>query len=220
MNKFFGKWFPLIPIRLLYDVLYDLNHIKKHVRVYPSDDKVFKAFSSCDYDNLKVVMIGQDPYPQPGVATGLLFANGLDTKVVSPSLEIIRESAIDYTKPHKEDIFFDITLESWAKQGVLLLNSALTVEENKPNSHTMLWREFMVTFIEHLSMTNTGLIFVLFGSTASTFEPYINKTQNYVFKYNHPAYYARLEQKADYDVFKKINEILKTNNNTIINWYE
>lgn len=193
----------------------------RNVNIWPEQGDTLKAFNICDYNDLKVVMIGQDPYPQRGVATGILFGNKEGTINLSPSLELIKENVIDYTKNHEGEIInFDITLESWAKQGILMLNSALSVEENKVGSHTMLWRSFISKLLSELSDKKSGIIYVLFGETARTFKPYINQELNYVFEYKHPAYYARIDMRTDYDVFDKINKILKTNNNLKIKWYE
>ena len=163
-------------------------------------------------------MVGQDPYPQKEIATGVAFANKEGTEILSPSLELIQECIIDPHKYHNK-VNFDITLESWAKQGVLLINSALTVEINKAGTHTMLWRPFISNLLYNISMRNSHVIFVLFGQTAQTFKPYIIGSSN-ILMYKHPAYFARLNQAFDCDAFDKINTILKNNNNFKINWYE
>jgi uracil-DNA glycosylase len=113
---------------------------------------------------------------------------------------------------------FDLSLESWARQGVLLLNSSLTVEINKPNSHTALWFPFMTEFLKNLSEI-TGMIYVLFGEQAKNLIPYIGP-DNLVLYYKHPAYFARLQVPMECDCFRKINESLTNYNNTKINWYE
>ena len=118
--------------------------------------------------DVKIVFLGQDPYPQKGVATGVLFGNKEGTTELSPSLEVIKEAAINYETPHPP-LKFDVTLESWAKQGILMINSALTCEMNKVGSHVMLWRPFMSKFLQNLSNSNTGLVYVLFGDQAQTF---------------------------------------------------
>jgi uracil-DNA glycosylase len=165
-------------------------------------------------------MLGQDPYPQQNIATGLLFGNKNNTKEseISPSLKIIKEAAMDYEISHYGDTF-DITLESWAKQGVLLFNSALTVEMNKVGSHTMLWRPFISTLIKNISNYNTAIIYVLFGKQAKTFKPYINKTFNYIIEVEHPAYFYRNKMRMPYNIFKDINVILENIYGESIQWY-
>lgn len=220
MEKYLKDWVKVIDKRVLMETLMRLKSVR-NVKIWPEQGDTLKAFNICDYNELKVAMIGQDPYPQRGVATGILFGNKEGTINLSPSLELIKENVIDYTKNHEGEIInFDITLESWAKQGILMLNSALSVEENNVGSHTMLWRSFISKLLLELSNKKSGIIYVLFGETARTFKPYINQELNYVFEYKHPAYYARIGKRTDYDVFDKINKILKTNNNLKIKWYE
>lgn len=160
------------------------------------------------------------PYPQKGVATGILFGNDADTieENWSPSLKIVRDAVIDLHRPHNL-ITFDPTLESWAKQGILMINSALTVEMNKVGSHTMLWRPFISKLLKNMSEVNTGIIYVLFGGTAKTFKPYIGKF-NDVLEVEHPAYFARIGRDMPSDVFYEINRLLKGRYNTTIEWYK
>ena len=166
--------------------------------------------------------MGQDPYPQKGVATGILFGNSKDVEEsnLSPSLQVIKEAVIDYTKPHNYPIYFDNSLESWAEQGILMINSALTVETNKIGSHTQLWRPFMSQFIKSLSNSHKGIIYVLFGEQAQTFEPYINKQGNYILKEKHPAFYARSHKLMPSLVFYEINSYLRNLYGEEIIWYD
>lgn len=207
----------MFDLPLLYKTLNSINT----ENICPQKSDVFKAFKLCTLDNCKAVFIGQDPYPQKGVATGVLFGNKADTKEsdLSPSLKVIKEAAIDFTKTHNYPIEFDNTLESWAKQGILMLNSALTVEINKIGSHTNLWRPFISKFLQTLSNRQTGIVYVLFGQQAQTFEPYISKQYNHIIKENHPAYYARLNKSMPSSLFNEVNEFLKKQYNQTIVWY-
>lgn len=209
------NWTKVINFNKLKVVINSLRKVNRNL-LCPHPDNIFKAFELCKYDDLKVVILGQDPYPQKGVATGIAFGNNNNED--SPSLNILKESCIDYTIPHNF-IIFDETLESWCKQGVLMLNSALTCELGKPGSHTMIWRPFIADFLKRLSNKESGVIYVLLGDTAKTFSPYINSKYNTVIKENHPSYYARLGKPMP-NIFKKINEILKSNYNLKIKWYE
>ena len=101
-----------------------------------------------------------------------------------------------------------------------MLNSALTCEMNRVGSHTMLWRPFISKLLQNLSKYTTGLVYVLFGEQAQTFEPYINKQANSVIKVHHPAYYARTKTKMPYWVFTEINKIVSFNYGTTIRWFE
>ncbi|MBO7444506.1 MAG: uracil-DNA glycosylase, partial [Methanobrevibacter sp.] len=181
---------------------------------------IFKAFQQCSLNNLRVVILGQDPYPQKDVATGIAFANSLDTpeKSYSPSLNILMESVIDFTVPHRR-IIFDQSLEKWEAQGVLMLNSARTCELGKPGSHALLWRPFINSFLSNLSMQYTAIVYVLMGSQAQSFE-YAIVRNNYVIKAKHPSYYARTKTRMPSDIWKQVNDILININGFGIQWYE
>lgn len=215
MTAQFNDWMKVINTSILFKVLNQINP----ENICPKKEDVFKAFTLCSLKDCKVVFLGQDPYPQKGVATGVLFGNSLDTEELSPSLQVIKEAAIDYTKPHNYPIEFDNSLESWAKQGILMINSALTVEVNKIGSHTALWRPFISNLLETLSNYQLGIVYVLFGQQAQTFKPYINPSGNYILKENHPAYYARTGTRMSSDIFKEVNKCLKKQYNEEIVWY-
>lgn len=211
-----NSWKRVINFPLLVDTLKKIPT----TNICPNKEDVFKAFYLCSLDKCKVVFLGQDPYPQKGVATGILFGNKEDTKEenLSPSLKVIKESAIDFSHIHNYPIEFDNTLESWAKQGILMLNSALTVETNKIGSHTQIWRPFIAQLLKKLS-NDGGIVFVLFGQQAQTFEPYINKNNNHIIKENHPAFYARSNKTMPSKVFYEVNNFLKELYNEEIIWY-
>jgi uracil-DNA glycosylase len=190
------------------------NHI-----ICPQLKDIFKCFRLCSLSNLRVVLIGQDPYPQKGVATGLAFANSPDTPEdsYSPSLEILRESVINYTIPHRR-VTFAPDLEKWEAQGVLLLNSALSCEVGRVGSHTLLWRPFIKSLLTNLSKYHTGLIYLLMGTQAQSLEPYINKQFNHVIHIRHPSWYARQRQRMPSDIWQEINTILIGQNGYGIEW--
>ncbi len=215
LNSIFNDWLKVINTLTLNQTLSKISTNN----ICPNKDNVFKAFQLCSLNDCRVIFLGQDPYPQKGVATGILFGNSKETKEndLSPSLKIIKEAAIDYTRPHNYPIFFDNTLECWAKQGILMLNSALTVEINKIGSHTQLWRPFISQFIKNLS-TYGNYLFVLFGKQAQTFEPYISKN-SHILKENHPAFYARSNKRMPSDIFYSINKYLKQEYGESIMWY-
>lgn len=158
------------------------------------------------------------PYPQKDIATGILFANKRETKNLSPSLQVIKEAIINPEISY--NTFFDPTLESWAKQGILMINSALTVEMNKIGSHIMLWRPFIANLLKRLSENETGIIYVLFGKQAQTFKPYINKQLNIVLEENHPAYFARIGKAMPYTIFEQISKLTKDKYGIPITWYQ
>lgn len=219
LEEYFGDWIRVINQKELNIVIDAMNRLYSSKKVCPAAENVFRAFDLCPYNELKVVFIGQDPYPQRDAATGILFGNKADVPEdeLSPSLKVVKEAAVNFEVPHNS-IIFDQTLESWARQGILMINSALTVEMNKVGSHTMLWRPFISSLLKNISETNPGLIYVLFGSQAGTFQPYI-KTGT-VIKVPHPAYNARTETKMNPKLFTDINRELKSKYGITIKWYQ
>lgn len=217
LNEYFRDWLRVIDKNKLMEVTSWLQR-QDLSRICPAYHDIYKAFTMTTLRDCKVIFIGQDPYPQKGVATGLAFANSADTVNLSPSLEVIKEACIDPTIPHGP-IEFDCTLESWAKQGVLLLNSSLTCELNKPNSHSLVWRGFTTKLLKNLSKETTGMIYVLMGKYAQSFEMWIDSRYNDIIKCGHPSYYARTETPMP-DVFSQVNELLKGKYGTTIEWYK
>lgn len=217
IEDYFGNWIKVIDKKCLKETMQKvIIEYNKH-ECTPKMNNIFKAFELCDYNNLCIVFLGQDPYPQKGVATGLAFGN--NTTILSPSLQVLKDAVINPQVPHGI-VQFDNTLESWAKQGILLLNSALTTECNKIGAHTLLWREFIIQLLQRLSSINTGIIYVLFGEQACSYKRYINEKYNYIFQVKHPAYYARTNTEMSSKLFDDINNILYKNNKFKIKWYE
>ncbi len=218
IEEYFGDWLKVLDKKSLIEVTNRVMALAKTKPICPDISNIFKAFEVCPYKDLKIVMLGQDPYPQKGVATGILFGNKTDVKELSPSLNIIKEAAINFEVPHSY-INFDPTLESWAKQGVLMINSALTVEMNRIGSHVMVWRTFISCLLKQLSQKEPGLIYVLFGKQAQTFEPYINKQFNTVIKIEHPAFFARTHTKMSYELFTDLSKLTEEKYGVPIQWY-
>lgn len=220
IEEYFGDWTKVLDKQETMKIIKWLKSINTS-SICPSIRNVFKAFELCSYNNCKAIFIGQDPYPQKNVATGILFGNNKNTleSKLSPSLEVIKEAAIDYEVPHGP-IIFDCTLESWAKQGILMINSALTCELNKVGSHVMMWRPFIVKFLKKMSLYNPGIIYVLFGKQAQTFTPYINAKFNHIIEVEHPAYFARTNTKMPKSLFNIISNLNKSINGTNFEWYQ
>ena len=155
------------------------------------------------------------------MATGVLFGNRkeVDEDNLSPSLNVVKEAAINFEVPHY-CITFDNSLESWSKQGILMINSALTVEMNRIGSHVMLWRPFIAKLLKNLSEYDTAIVYVLFGRQAQTFKPYINNRSNHIIGIEHPAYFARTNKKMPYHIWKDINKILYDLYGERIEWFK
>lgn len=219
IDEYFGDWMKVLDRTETMKIMGWLRNINQST-LCPNIKDVFKAFKLCPYNKCRVIFIGQDPYPQKDVAQGVLFGNASDTpeNKLSPSLQVIKESVINFEIPHNL-ITFDPTLESWAKQGILMINSALTTEIGKIGVHMMKWRPFMIAFLKQMSVLNPGIIYVLFGSKAQILELYINKN-NYVLKIEHPAYFARMKKKMPSDIWKFINRLLYDLYGERIEWFK
>ncbi len=223
IQEYFGDWCKVIDISEADAIVRKLLPFKQSV--CPDIKDIFKAFTLCTLHNLKVVIIGQDPYCdlQKGKprATGIAFANSKDTLQCnySPSLDVLKESVIDFSRPHGS-IIFDPSLEKWESQGVLLLNTALTCLIGKPGSHSLMWRPFIKSFLTNLSCYDSGIVYVLMGNEAQSFEPYINPKYNYIIKTKHPSWYARNHTRMPSSLWQEINNILTSLYGFGIEWYK
>jgi uracil-DNA glycosylase len=150
-------------------------------KIYPKKEDIFKAFTLCPLSKVRVVILGQDPYHN-GQATGLAF--GVAHKPIPPSLRIIHKELCNQFDHHQPIEEFDYTLEHWAKQGVLLLNTSLTVKEKNAASHAGLWDWFVLEVIKLIQRERRETIFVLWGKHAQKFKKYINIA---VLQSSHPA---------------------------------
>lgn len=185
--------------------------------VYPAYDKVFEAFNLTDFDKVKVVILGQDPYHGEGQAHGLSFSVPKSLSKLPPSLRNIYKE-IEADLGVKKD-FKNGDLSSWAKQGVFLLNSVLTVEENKPASHKNLgWENFTDKVIEVLSKNRKNLVFLLWGNYAKNKIGLIDKNKHLVLTANHPSPFSAHKGFFGCQHFSKTNEFLKSKNVQEIDW--
>lgn len=214
MKNYLDSWNRVIPVNTLSNILRKISKVND---LCPNADLVFEAFKYCDYNKLKVVIIGQDPYFQKDMATGIAFGN--NHFPISPSLRVLTEGCID---AHKDNgiIDFDYTLKSWAEQGVLLLNGALTCELNKPKSHLIIWRPFITKLLSNLSHHETNIVYVLLGDYAKTLKPYIDKEHNIIIEEKHPAFFARFNKNFPHKVFNDINYFVTLQYGTPIKWYQ
>lgn len=221
IEEYFDDWSKIVNTEEASRLAIKLQSSKQ--LICPKLCNIYRAFILCKFHDLRVVIIGQDPYPNyvngHPVATGIAFANSSDTleKDYSPSLKVLRDSFINFGMPH-ESINFDSSLESWERQGVLLLNTALSCIKDKIGSHTLMWRPFITSFLTNLSKAATGIVYVLMGSDAQSLNPYINDRFNYIIETKHPAYYARTHNQMP-NIWNKINQILIDQNGYGIKWY-
>ncbi len=153
--------------------------------IFPPAGAIFKAFDACPVDRLKVVILGQDPYPTRGHANGLCFSINPDVRPFAKSLiNIFKEIETDLGQP----IPPNGDLSRWAEQGVLLLNSILTVREGTPQSHQGKgWERFTDAVIQKISDENEGVVFMLWGGYARNKGKNIDRTKHVVLESGHPS---------------------------------
>lgn len=188
--------------------------------ICPAHADTFRAFRETPYSKLRCVFILQDPYPW--IKDGKFVADGMamscsNTNVCQPSLDYFydgMEDDLGEEVPHIPDLSY------LAQQGILLLNTSLTVELNKPTSHKGLWDEFMDYMIQEvINFYSYGLIYVSFGKNAHITAKAIMPFLHWGFEVEHPAAAARAERKWEHqNIFTKINKILRDCNNEQINW--
>jgi uracil-DNA glycosylase len=156
----------------------------KHSVCYPKGSQIFAAFDSCKFDNVKVVIIGQDPYHGAGQANGLCFSVN-DGVALPPSLmNIFKEVAVDLN----QTLPTSGNLERWAKQGVLLLNATLTVEHGKAGSHQgQGWETFTDAVIREVSLRKKHVVFLLWGNYAKSKGATIDTGKHLILTSGHPS---------------------------------
>lgn len=194
--------------------LFLLSENKYHT-VYPPENLIFAAFNHTPFSNVKVVIIGQDPYHGAGQANGLCFsvADGIKKP---PSL-------VNIFKEIQKDLGFDIpdsgNLENWARQGVLLLNSTLTVRAKNAGSHKKKgWEQFTDACIRKLSSENENLIFLLWGRFAQKKASLIDITKHHILTAPHPSPFSVHSGFFGCGHFSKTNELLQQMNKSTIQW--
>lgn len=186
-----------------------------HYTVYPPGRLIFNAFNQCPFDHVKVVLIGQDPYHEPGQAHGLCFSVN-DGVPFPPSLEnIFKEIHDDIGAP----IPTSGNLTRWAKQGVLLLNATLTVREHQAGSHQRQgWEEFTDSVIRILSANREHLVFILWGSYAQSKSSLIDGNRHYILRSAHPSPLSAYRGFFGNHHFSLANQYLRSNGIEEIQW--
>lgn len=184
--------------------------------VFPEKQNIFKAFSLTKLENLKVVILGQDPYHSFGQAQGLAFSTPKEIKNPPSMVNILKEISDDLGR---KSLCEDGDLTPWAKQGVLLLNTILTVEEGKPKSHHNLgWEIFTDNIIKYISDNCKDIVFILWGSPAIAKTKLINKSKHHILTSPHPSPLSSYRGFFGSKHFSKTNEILTNLKKEPINW--
>lgn len=192
-----------------------LNYEYQNFTIYPQPENVFNALNQVRYENVKVVIIGQDPYHEPNQAHGLCFSVEKDVAIPKSLQNIYKEIASDlgcYIPNHGN-------LTKWAQQGVLLLNSVLTVRRAQANSHKGKgWEQFVLAVIDLLSKREDPIVFILWGNNAKALSSKIDLSKHFVLSSAHPsplsAHYGFFGCKH----FSKTNELLTKLGKEPIDW--
>lgn len=183
--------------------------------VFPPGPFIFKALNECPFENVKVLILGQDPYHTPGVANGLAFSANPDKKI-PPSLQnIYKELKTDLgvEPPTNPD------LTKWAQQGVLLLNATLTVRKGEAGSHQGKgWEQFTDAVIKTVSDQKEHVVFILWGAFAQKKEGLIDSSKHFIIKSPHPSPFSAHTGFLGSKPFSKTNEYLKSNGLSEILW--
>ena len=218
MIKNLGDWNKYLDSEFNKDYFKDLERkvdcLYEEKIVYPKKEDIFNAFKLTGYENTKVVIFGQDPYHEKDQAMGLAFS--VPKTVKNPP------SLVNIFKEIKNELGICNTsgdLTSWAKQGVLLLNATLTVEEGKANSHSRLgWERFTDKVIEILNAKDSPVCFVLWGGNAIKKAKMINNPKHLVLTSPHPSPLSSYQGFFGNNHFIKINEFLTENGLNEINF--
>ncbi len=188
---------------------------KQKNTVYPPGSRIFAAFDLTPFENVKVVILGQDPYHGPGQAHGLCFSVPQGIAPPPSLVNIFKELGTDVgmSRPTHGN------LESWARQGVLLLNAILTVRANEASSHQKQgWEQFTDSVIKSLSAQRSGIVFLLWGNYAQAKEALIDTSKHFVLKTVHPSPLSANRGFLGCRHFSKTNEILVSQGLEPINW--
>lgn len=191
------------------------EYLNPAINVYPAGKNIFAAFNASPFDKTKVVIIGQDPYHGPGQANGLSFSVNPGIAMPPSLVNIFKEVTADTGAPFPENG----DLSRWAKQGVLLLNSSLTVREHQPKSHSGIgWEEFTDAVVDKLNKDKENVVFLLWGSDAIKKGAKIDRNRHLVLTSPHPSPLSAHKGFFGNHHFTKANEYLMQHGETPIIW--
>ncbi len=187
----------------------------KMYTIYPPKKEIFRSLNLTSFNDVKVVIIGQDPYHEQGQANGLAFSVHPHIPIPSSLMNIYKECHQDvgcYIPNHGD-------LTDWAKQGVLLLNNVLTVRAHQANSHRGLgWEQLTLNIIRYLNQREKPLVFILWGKNAQEKIPYIDTSRHLIIKSSHPSPYSANYGFFGSRPFSKTNEFLIKHHMEPIDW--
>ena len=181
---------------------------------YPSKENIFRAIQEVSPENVKVVIVGQDPYHEKGQANGFAFAVNKGVRTPPSLVNIFKEIKLEYG-----EMPTDTTLLEWAKQGVLLLNTTLTVSKGIANSHSEFgWRSITDSIMQILNNMPQHIVYLLWGNSAQQFKQVLNNPRQLVLSTSHPSPLSAHRGFLGCDHFKKANEYLEKCGLKWINW--
>ena len=184
-------------------------------QIYPKGNNIFLAFNLTPFDKVKVIILGQDPYHGSGQAHGLSFSVSLKTPTPPSLKNIYKEMGMDLGLPEPDHG----NLESWARQGVLMLNSCLTVEHGKAGSHANKgWEQFTDSVIGNLNVSRKNLVFILWGHKAQQKGAHIDPNRHLILKSAHPSPLSAFDGFFGSRPFSKTNDYLLRHNIEPIDW--
>lgn len=185
--------------------------------IYPKKEDLFRAFDLTPFDQIKVVILGQDPYHGEGQAHGLCFSVNKGVALPPSLFNMYKEieSSLGVKMPNHGD------LSNWAKQGVLLLNTVLTVEANRPLSHQNRgWETFTLEIIKAINQLDQPICFMLFGAHARSFKPYLTHPKHLILETSHPSPLSNYRGFSGSQVFLKCNQFLQNQGVQTIQWQD
>lgn len=180
--------------------------------VLPSKNLIFRAFSECAFQDVKVVIIGQDCYPTKGDAMGLCFSVPNGTRCPPSLRNIFKEIQSEYHVQRK-----DTDLSDWTKQGVLLLNTALTVREGAAGSHLKTWKDFTRDIVKYIAKNKSNVCYILWGEHAISFKQHMDEKCNCILTHSHPSPLSR-RPFVGCNHFKLCNEYLSSHGIMEVKW--
>lgn len=215
--KEYDLLYPKYSINNILNNCYNNNNI---INVFPKYENCFRCFNYFEFNETKVVILGQDPYHNDDQACGLAF--GIENNKIPPSLKnITKELKSSLNIEFKDN---DYSLEKWAKQGILLLNTGLTVEKNKPGSHIKIWNNFIKFIIDKLSKSTNSIVFLCWGAYAHKILQNINNPRHCLIVTSHPSPLSCNKKYKSYPSFNGskcficVNHILEENGLIKIEW--
>ncbi|MBL1144625.1 MAG: uracil-DNA glycosylase [Bacteroidetes bacterium] len=217
LNKLDTEWnnfFSNQKVSVLLSKVYQ-NLSQSDAIIYPESNAIFKCFEHCKFQNTRVVILGQDPYHGEDEANGLAFSVNEHVKI-PPSLRNIYKELVDDLNINRND---NGDLSNWAKQGVLLLNTVLTVEKDKANSHRKIgWENVTDSVIQELSERIDYLVFILWGKMAEQKIKLIDTKKHHIIKSAHPSPLSVYRGFWGSKPFSKTNQLLIKHGQKPINW--